>query len=556
MPWVVDDKNCVRKDSESGALVKCFDNAEDANAYMRALYANEEKKSLPVVEMSMSIIKASYNKTDSNPRKWRAVGSDTESDLYNEKMSPEIFSDFVYRIEQGIPIPEVFRETICEESWCGGMPYLSIAHYKAGQGQRNVPGLVESLYVDGSKLKATGILYDNAMGRKVFDELCDDLYLKSENDPDHLPIRISIGFLDLEHKHEFLDKEKDPDFIFTRRSVGQICPLCAKGIGGKIYMKGQLVHLALTRVPVNPRTEMAAEIEMTDPIVTKKDDAASIIGEDLVDELDERSLAEGTLVIRAEGENSKPVEDDPFASCYDSVRDFYDQDCINAKMRSLWKELNKYVQTVKSNADVVDAETKTTIGKKSDVTEAVMDNENVENTEEVAEAVAPVTEPVEAPAPEKSMKEEEGQDEEDEAGDEEEMKSKTEESPLDKVFAELKSRLGKGASVEEIQNAFNALGQEVEKSYAPPAPSANDIAALIESAVEKAITPLRVELTALKAQGNVGKSVGNDIPVPRSLNLGQSLLQKSQPHPQQPTRKLSQIEAIARKSTGAYVPEE
>ena len=228
-----------------------------------------------IVEMSMRISKASFNKSEKSAMKWAAIDSDVDPDLYDERMSIELYKDFVDRIVNNTPIPEPFHEVICENDWCGGMPYLSIAHYKAGTGLRNVPGVVEDVFIDGTRLKSKGTLHDSDMGRKVFDALREDLYMK-EKSTDHNPVRISIGFLDLEHKH--LSKAGGQEFTFTRTDVGQMCPLCAQGIGGKIYMKGQLVHLAMTRVPVNPRTEMVAEKSM-DEITTKRDDAKSIIGD-------------------------------------------------------------------------------------------------------------------------------------------------------------------------------------------------------------------------------------------------------------------------------------
>jgi hypothetical protein len=73
---------------------------------------------------------------------------------------------------------------------------------------------------------------------------------------------------------------------------------------------------------------MVAEKSM-DAIITKKDDAKSIIKE-LVDELDERSLADGTLVVRADVENvgTLPVPDMRFEGCWPQP-DTYNQDCVD-----------------------------------------------------------------------------------------------------------------------------------------------------------------------------------------------------------------------------------
>src|SRR5581483_4873808 len=173
-------------------------------------------------QFSMSIIRASFDK-ENNLMRWRSVNSDTDPDLYEEQMSDELFKDFINRIENNTPIPEPFKSIVCEDSWCGGMPYLSIAHYKSGTNSRNVPGAVESVYIDGKVLKSTGICYDNKLGRAVFYALNRDLYSKKSDGSPEIPqdkrIRISIGFLDLQHKHLLDD---GTETVFDRTDLGQI----------------------------------------------------------------------------------------------------------------------------------------------------------------------------------------------------------------------------------------------------------------------------------------------------------------------------------------------
>src|SRR5574339_626953 len=122
MPYKLDG-NCVKK--EDGETVKCHETHDEAVDHLRALQANVKDSS--IVEMSLRITKASYNKSEDNPRRWAAVDSDTDEDLYKEKMSLELYQDFTRRIKDNIPVPEQFKSIICEDSWCGGMPYLSIA---------------------------------------------------------------------------------------------------------------------------------------------------------------------------------------------------------------------------------------------------------------------------------------------------------------------------------------------------------------------------------------------------------------------------------------------
>lgn len=104
----------------------------------------------------------------------------------------------------------------------------------------------------------------------------------------------------------------------------------------------------------------------------------------------------------------------------------------------------------------------------------------------------------------------------------------------------------------DIQAAFNELGHGIEKSLAPePKPlDPTDIAAIVKLAVAEAVAPLNMEIATLKAQ-YAKAPAGPVVPQPRSLRLQpQDLLQKSQAAPQ---RQLTQIEKIARASTGLSV---
>lgn len=202
------------------------------------------KKSDAIAEMSMYITKSVY---DGKLMKWQAVNSDTDPDTYEERMSVELYQDFIGHINKKDEVPEMFKSEVCSSYWCGGMPYVSVSHYPDLNGQA-VPGEPKELFIDGNKLKAKGVLYNTPLGHSVFRSLQDDKNKKPED-----RIRISIGFLDLAHRHGENGK------LWVRDSVTSICPECLSGIGSKIYVKGYLVHLALTRVPVNKRTEMVLE---------------------------------------------------------------------------------------------------------------------------------------------------------------------------------------------------------------------------------------------------------------------------------------------------------
>lgn len=511
-----------------------------------------DNKNSSIVEMSMRIVKASYRTSEPDAMRWTAVDSDTDTDLYDESMSMELYQDFTSRINNHTPVPEAFQEVICEQDWCGGVPYLSIAHYKAGTGMMNVPGAVESVFIDGNRLKSKGTLHDNEIGRAVWKSLREDLFLK-KSDPAHLPTRISIGFLDLEHKHI---QGVGPEYTFTRTDVGQICPLCSQGIGGKIYMKGQLVHLALTRVPVNPRTEMVAEKSM-DAITTKKDDAKSIIG-DLAETLEEKSLADGVLVVKSEGEEPV-VSPSDIAPCYDPNTDTYNQDCINSIMDKYMPAIRDQIGcpvNSKSFVEVVTAYLYKSSGLERPVAEEKMEQPKVEEKSVMGIPEKPFSHTQfgvtingdgtnTVPNPVKSE------------GEMEDEEKEVEKSTLDKSYEALKSALGSAKSVAEVQAAFNALGTEVEKSYVAPPPNAQDIAEIVRSAVEAAVNPLNLKLATLEAQLNgvaaTGEGSGG---VVRSKALNISHFQRPDQMiakaitGQQPARKLSQIEELARRSTG------
>lgn len=242
-------------------------------------------------EFSMAVTKVSFDK-DTQERHITLVASDTDPDLSTERMSVHLFQDFVNRIESDTPVPEAFQSAICEEGWCGGQPYLSISHYKSAGG-KNVPGAIKVSYVDGSRFKSKAVLYDTVLGKAVFKSLNDDLNHKSSFEN---KVRVSIGFLDLAHRHG--------DFLFERKSITDICPKCAEGEGDKEYWEGVLVHEAFTRKPMNPRTDVEVQ-KMA--ILTKKEDAASIVGEEALAELDLEAKSqvaeeEPIIVIKSDGD--------------------------------------------------------------------------------------------------------------------------------------------------------------------------------------------------------------------------------------------------------------
>lgn len=256
-------------------------------------------KDLLIPELNMFITKNSIS--PDGTMRWAAVNSDIDWDLYGERMSLELYQKMIGYIKTNTPPPAQFKSRICSEYWCGGMPYLSIAHYGDGNGKA-VPGEVMELFVDGGRLKAKGVYFPTELGKAVYKSVVEDEYI---NPQDEDKIRISIGFLDLAHKHG------EGGTVFHRKSLTSVCPDCIKGVGEKIYLDGYLVHLALTRVPVNPRTEMKVDKGMAKKPTTKKADALSVVkNEALVDEIVTENGVENksVLVEMSDAENPETGE--------------------------------------------------------------------------------------------------------------------------------------------------------------------------------------------------------------------------------------------------------
>jgi len=238
-----------------------------------------KKEKSNLTEFSLLINAATHNKKADTLR-WKASASDVQDDLYEDNMTAELFSDFINRIDKNEAVPEFYQS----DYWKGGMPYLSVSHY-LDQGGKAVPGPIDKVYVDGNYLKATGEFDKTPLGLACYHAICEDLYAEKVENKN--PIRISIGFLDWKHRH------KDDGTVFDRENSDDYCPKCfleemTGKHSSKEYLRGQLVHLALTRVPVNERTKMEVKRSMT----TRKEDAASIIGEELTDELEQENLGE------------------------------------------------------------------------------------------------------------------------------------------------------------------------------------------------------------------------------------------------------------------------
>ena len=274
------------------------------NRYQIIMTEKVETNPNPVAEFYLNITRTSYDKATGEMR-FRAVASDVDEDSYGDNMTVSLFSDFLGRIESGEKPPEDY----CSEFWAGGMPYLSLSHYPDLDGEA-VPGIIESVYVDGKCLKSKGVFYDDNLGRACFRAINEDLYGESEFDE---KVRISIAFLDYSHRH------KSNGYSFERKELSDICPECIRELvkgeyAGKSYLKGHLIHEALTRVPVNVRTSMEVDRSMSE-IKTRKQDTASIVGDELAELIDEKNRLVGKseldgLVVKSEENSEEVIEEE------------------------------------------------------------------------------------------------------------------------------------------------------------------------------------------------------------------------------------------------------
>jgi hypothetical protein len=252
-------------------------------------------KTEAVREFSMTFTSVPFDKGAGEMR-WKAVASDTDKDLYKDAMSHELYKSFLDNIEKNVPPPEPFGQFVTSNWWKGGTPYLSVSHFSDLDGEA-VPGKLDSIYIDGKCLKAKGNFSDTPLGRASWKALNKDF---ADHIPDDKKIRISIAFLDLAHKH-------GDGPVFERKSLTDRCKECATGVGDLTYLKGYLVHLAMTRVPVNPRAEMEVEKSMSKK--TREEDAASIIGEEEAKKLAEKSALIGRSDILVEKADIPVVEE-------------------------------------------------------------------------------------------------------------------------------------------------------------------------------------------------------------------------------------------------------
>ena len=432
--------------------------------------------------------------------RWSAINSDTDWDLYGERMTLELYRSMIGKIKSNTPPPEQFAPFVTSEFWAGGMPYLSIAHYSDGNGKA-VPGAVRELFIDGNRLKAKGVLHKGRLGEAVWKSLKRD-ELNYKNDVDADRIRISIAFLDLAHKHGEGGK------VFIRNSITDVCPDCQRGVGEKIYVDGYLVHLALTTVPVNPRTLMEAEdIDMArkSKPATRKDDAVAILGDaELAEEvevaaLEAKSELGDALVEMSDAPEEEVVEEVAPVEPEPAVEEPEEPEVVEAvpqeELKSIVKSLLEEMLPKKSEPEVDTVST--------------------------------------SPAVEKSALE----------------------VSIDKLYNVVNGVTTKSGTVEsklqEVQPVLEEVGQAILEVVKSSTPSTETAPVQTNDAVLEAITALSqqvkeqgTELATLRAQLAQPNTQNNRVPVPRSISP-----EVVKSAPEQPSNSMS-IREISRRSVG------
>lgn len=308
-------------------------------SFIRNVDGTWERKS--VVEFSAYISKASIS--SDGVRRWAMTASDTGKDVFEERMSVELYKDFVSRIERNEQVPVDYLPFIDEKSgWSGGMPYISISHYRSGKEGNNVPGMPEAVYVDGDALKAKGYFFDTPLGIATHEAIRKD---RSGISQFKEPVRVSIGFLDYAHSHG--------SFVWERKSVFDFCPMCEKGVGNKVYLKGQLVHLAFTRKPARVTTSVEVERMAEGEILTVKDDAESIVGKELAESLE---INKSTLAVEEKSEpaqetapvvEEQPVVERAYSEPEDEEEEEDEEEMKKDKIEKAYYELRSVVDSMK-----------------------------------------------------------------------------------------------------------------------------------------------------------------------------------------------------------------
>jgi hypothetical protein len=514
---------------------------------MTATQATEERQR-PLSTLEMWITRVSQDKR--GVRRWYATSSGVKKDLYGERMTTALFDDFVRRIDEGEEAPAPF----ISEAWNGGNPYLGVAHFLDLDGF-GIVGPTERVWRDGKILKMKGKFEDTPIAEASFHAIQQD---RIEKRADEQRVRVSIAFVDWGHNH---GDGKD----FTRKSLQDACMLCEAGVPDKEYTAGHLVHLALTRRPAYPETEIVALEEKS--MSKRRDDAESIIGKELADELEQRQkeligraddgdskVAAGAVVIKDEsaGEEATSEVERTLggAQTLDEAEAFLAKSndgepvlldswgvlasvLTNVSGEEHREPIREVLRDFQSTLDVQTAEAVLEIRR-------ALGGETV--TEETEEAEA-----VERQVPPQFRKDEEEDQERERRPEEEEVEGEAEEEPaedededeeeemeeksvhvLDGALAQVREAFDDAMATPGdaamrlgmIQESVSGLGAEITAQMQSATASAPVDAATISRVVEKAVQPIAAAVGALQAQVQAGATeTSSRIPGRRAMRM-------------------------------------
>lgn len=243
-------------------------------AVERAGYAKDEETGQwhKMRYLSMHITKAALG--GDGVMRWAATVSKFELDDQLDEVTPEFFKYAIAQVESGKR----------------PAPVVCVSHIDKGKPDDSwVAGDALELYIDGDLPKAKGVFRDTPLGKAAFESVRAD-YGK----PNDEKVRVSLGFYD----------ESSVPLKITFNDGSEAT--------GRRFKAGWIKHLALTRVPVVKETEITV-MEAKAMAKTKQEDAASIVGAELAEELvreDKAELDEDLVLkqVEAEGETAQPIE--------------------------------------------------------------------------------------------------------------------------------------------------------------------------------------------------------------------------------------------------------
>jgi cation transport regulator len=459
------------------------------NSYEKGEDGSWNKKS-ELHELSMYITKAVKDEK-TGEMTWSAVASDTDKDYYEQAMSKELFQDFITRANNKDLVPELFRS----EYWQGGMPYVSVSHYPDFDGEWSA-GETKQLFIDGDKLKAKGIFYDTPLGMSCFEAV-----RKSVKEDVSEKVRISIAFLDWKHRHD--------NMVFIRESLSSHCPMCEKSQENVVFLKGQLIHLALTRVPANSRTSIDAEVTKA-MAHTQKEDAESIVGTEMAEKLEEKaSLIQRSEAIVIKSEDAQTEEVTPTETVVAEVT----ETAPDAPVVAVIEEAKKPEKEEPKEDDeaLEDDEDLDEDGKKKKVNKSTLAEEMRSFMERIEKAVTPVTA----------------------------LESVSYEAhPLDEALniikssydIIMKSTVSEDEKLMSFQEPMDNLGAVIKASVkdtvSNPTVEAksseatkDDIQEIVSRSIQEALQPIVESISLLSQQKSMGQDAYRpSVPTPRSIN--------------------------------------